>query len=58
MEPAKVERLILLNQYRILEKPEPDEIRACEEAVRAIFDGNGESNHFSYATFLIETQGK
>jgi uncharacterized protein YfbU (UPF0304 family) len=116
MELTKAERFILLNQYRILEKLDPGEAHACEEArqileygyvleygmlvshldddmseeeckeVREVldmyralkkahrdlpvgtvtaadaafkgFDGNDETNQFSYATFLIETQGK
>jgi uncharacterized protein YfbU (UPF0304 family) len=116
MELTKVERLILFNQYRILEKIDPDEARASEEAceilasgytleyetlashidkevsddkcreVRDIldmyralkiarrdlpagtvsdadatfpgFDGNEETEHFAYATFVMEKQNK
>ena len=116
MELTKPERLILLNQYRILAKLEPDDSRASEEACEILrngyaleyeklgsyvdpavseaecrevkdildmyralkiargklpeetfgegdtvfpgFDGNNETEHFAYATFLIETQNK
>lgn len=117
MQLTKVERLILFNQYQILEKLDPaeygkhckemceilengytldyqdlfaniyDEVsqeicrevrdvldmyRALKKAYTKLpegtvtaadvafhgFDGNEESKHFAYATFLIETQGK
>jgi hypothetical protein len=116
MELTKVERLILTNQYRILEKLDPNQVRyykeareileggftlsynelasnidqemseakchevrdvldlyrALKKALRELpegslapedatfkgFDGNEESEHYAYARFLIETQGK
>ena len=39
MELTKAERLILLNQYRILEKLDPDEADACKEACDILQSG-------------------
>jgi len=117
MKLTKIERLILANQYRILEKLYPEEARDSREAFEILqsgytleydslpphldsevseetcrevkdvldmyrmlknairdlppggvapsddaefqgFDGNEETEHYSYALFLIETQGK